>query len=88
MKLGGAATWLAASVALTPYAVCAVLCSVFVIGYAVALLRFVWSGSDGLDAMEHVLAMTANAIVGILTLTQVDSGRLPERGPDRTAPAG
>jgi hypothetical protein len=68
IKLGHGSTWAAVSVCVAPYAVCALLYTVFIIGYLAAVLRYVCSGEDGQRAMERLITVSANAVVTILTL--------------------
>jgi hypothetical protein len=71
IKLGGGNTWAAVAVGAAPYAVCALACSIFLIGYLTALARYVCSGPEGQEAMERLIVISANSVVGILTLTGV-----------------
>jgi hypothetical protein len=71
IKLGGGSTWVAATVAVAPYAVCLLAYSVFVLGYITAVVRYVRSGPEGQESMERLIAISANSVVGILTLTRV-----------------
>lgn len=72
LKLGGASTWVAVSVGLAPYVIWAALCVIFLIGYALAVIRYLCSDHDGQDAMTYLIATSANAVVSILTLTPID----------------
>jgi hypothetical protein len=76
IKLGGGNTWAAVAVGAAPYAVCTLACSIFLIGYLAALIRYVCSGPEGQESMERLIAISANSVVGILTLTCV---KLPSR---------
>lgn len=78
IKLGGGSTWAAAVVGAAPYAVCVLAYSVFLIGYMTALIRYICSGPEAQESMERLIAISANSIVGILTLTRVT---LPGRRP-------
>ena len=64
IKIGHGSTWAAVTVGVAPYAICAMLYVVFVIGYLAALTK---SGDQ--EAMERLITVSANAIVSILTLT-------------------
>jgi|SRR6266851_738134 len=68
IKLGHGSTWAAASVGTAPYAVCALLYSIFVIGYLAAVLRYLCADAAGQQAMERLITVSANAVVSILTL--------------------
>lgn len=76
IKLGGGDTWAAVAVGAAPYAVCTLAWSIFLIGYLTALIRYVCSGPEGQESMERLIAISANSVVGILTLTCV---KLPSR---------
>jgi ABC-type Na+ efflux pump permease subunit len=69
IKLGHGSTWAAVAVGTAPYAICAMLYIVFVIGYFAALVRFLCAKSGGQEAMERLITVSANAIVSILTLS-------------------
>src|ERR1039457_2441969 len=69
IKLGRGSTWAAAAVGLAPYAICALLFTVFVIGYLAALVRYLCAKPQEQAAMEHLITVSANAIISILTLT-------------------
>ena len=69
IKIGHGSTWAAVAVGVAPYAICAMLYVVFVIGYLAALTRYVCAKSGGQEAMERLITVSANAIVSILTLT-------------------
>jgi hypothetical protein len=75
VKLGHGSTWAAVSVGVAPYAVCALLYVVFVIGYLAAVLRFLCAGTEGQQAMARLIDVSADAVVSILTLSR--------RGPRR-----
>src|ERR1700722_10616461 len=81
IKLGRGSTPAAVAVGIAPYAVCALLFTVFVIGYLAALSRYLWAKPEEQPSMERLIVVSANAIVSILTLTL---GTLP----DRAAPPG
>jgi hypothetical protein len=81
IKLGHGSTWAAVAVGMAPYAICAFLYAVFVIGYLAALIRYLCVKSGEQVAMERLITLSANAIVAILTLTAI---RLPAQPP--TAP--
>jgi hypothetical protein len=74
IKIAHGSTWAAAVVGAAPYAICVLLCVVFVIGYLAALIRYMCAGPGGQEAMERLITVSANAIVSILTLTSI---RLP-----------
>lgn len=76
IKLGGGSTWAAVAVGAAPYAVCVLAYSVFLLGYLTALIRYVCSGPEAQESMERLIAISANSVVGILTLTRVT---LPDR---------
>ena len=69
IKIGHGSTWAAVAVGTAPYAICAMLYVVFVIGYLAALMRYMCAKSGGQEAMERLITVSANAIVSILTLT-------------------
>lgn len=69
IKIGHGSTWAAVAVGTAPYAICAMLYVLFVVGYLVALTRYMRAKSGGQEAMERLIAVSANAIVSILTLT-------------------
>jgi hypothetical protein len=69
IKLGHGSTWAAVAVGMAPYAICALLFTVFVIGYLAALIRYLWAKPEEQQAMERLITVSANAIVSILTLT-------------------
>jgi hypothetical protein len=75
IKLGGGSTWAATIVAAAPYAVYVLACLVFLLGYLTAVIRYVCSGEKGQEAMERLITISANAVVGILTLTRVPGPR-------------
>jgi hypothetical protein len=74
-KIGGVSTWVAVSVGLAPYVIWAALCVIFLIGYALAVIRYLCSGHDGQDAMTGLITTSTNAVVSILTLTPIDCTR-------------
>ena len=69
IKIGHGSTWAAVAVGTAPYAICAMLYVVFVVGYLAALMRYMCAKSGGQEAMERLITVSANAIVSILTLT-------------------
>jgi hypothetical protein len=69
IKLGRGSTWAAAAVGLAPYAICGLLLTVFVIGYLAALIRYLHARPAEQQAMERFIAVSANAIVSVMTLT-------------------
>jgi hypothetical protein len=69
IKLGHGSNWAAVGVGVAPYAICALLYSVFMIGYLAAVLRYLFSGPAGQQSMERLITVSANAIVSVLTLT-------------------
>jgi len=69
IKIGHGSTWAAFAVGIAPYAICAMLYVLFVIGYLAALMRYMCAKSGGQEAMERLITVSANAIVSILTLT-------------------
>src|SRR5579872_5303390 len=56
IKLGHGDTAAAVTVAVAPYAVCALLYTVFVVGYLGALVRYLCAGTAGQHAMERLIA--------------------------------
>ena len=76
IKIGHGSTWAAVPVGVAPYAICAMLYVVFVIGYLAALTK---SGDQ--EAMERLITVSANAIVSILTLTTT---KLPPQARQRS----
>lgn len=69
IKIGHGSTWAAVAVGIAPYAICVMLYLVFVIGYFAALTRYLYTKAGDQEAMERLIAVSANAIVSILTLT-------------------
>jgi glucose uptake protein GlcU len=69
IKLGRGSTLAAVAVSLAPYAVCALMLTVFMIGYLAALARYLWAQPEQQKAMERLIMVSANAVVSILTLT-------------------
>jgi hypothetical protein len=69
IKIGGGSTWAAVIVGTAPYAICSVLCLVFVLGYLAAVFRYLCAEVDGQEAMARLIRVSADAIVSILTLT-------------------
>jgi hypothetical protein len=67
IKLGHGSDWAAVAVGVAPYAVCALLYLVFGLGYLAAVLRFLCAGTAGQQAMERLIAISASAVVGIVT---------------------
>jgi hypothetical protein len=67
LKLGHGSATAALAVALAPYALWALLLSVFVVGYLAALARCIWRTGDQ-EAMERMIMVSACAVVSILTL--------------------
>ena len=51
------------------WTICALLFTVFVIGYLAALIRYLCAKPEEQQAMERLITVSANAIVSILTLT-------------------
>lgn len=78
IKLGHGGTAAAVTVAVAPYAVCALLYAVFVVGYLGALVRYLCAGTAGQQAMERLIATSANAVVAILTLSAIPLGHATE----------
>lgn len=85
IKLGRGSTSAAVAVSLAPYAVCALLVGVFMVGYLAALARFLRGRPGEHEAMERLIIVSASAVVSILTLTvpvlpaQVKSAARPPR---------
>jgi hypothetical protein len=69
IKLGQGSTLAAITVSLAPYAVFALMLTVFVFGYFAALARYLWAQPEQQKAMERLIILSANAVVSILTLT-------------------
>jgi len=69
IKLGKGSTLAAVAVGLAPYAVCALMLTVFVVGYLAAFARYLWAQPEQQKAMERLIMVSANAVVSILTLT-------------------
>jgi len=95
IKIGHGSTWAAVAVGTSPYAICAMLYGVFVVGCFAALVRYMCAKSGGQEAMERLIAVLANAIVSILTLTTTklppQTRQLPTPSPADTGliqPAG
>jgi hypothetical protein len=84
IKLGHGSTWGAAAVALAPYAICALLLTVFMIGCLAALIRYLCAKPDEQQAMERLITVSANAIVSILTLT---AATVPDQARQPSEPA-
>jgi hypothetical protein len=83
LKASGGSTWSAIVVATAPYAISALLCFLFAIGFLAAVGRYLCSNSDGQDAMERLIRLSANAVVSILTLAPVI---VPDRPSSSSAP--
>jgi hypothetical protein len=77
LKLGHGSTPAALAMALAPYALWALLLSVFVIGYIAALAQCLCRTRDQ-EAMERIIMVSACAVVSILTLT---APTIPARRP-------
>lgn len=75
IKIGQSSTIAAVGVALAPY----MIMGIFMIGYIPAVICYLCSGRDRQDAINHLIATSANAIVAILTLTPTHErpGRMP-----------
>jgi len=73
IKVGQGSTWAAVAVGLAPYAVCALLFTVFVIGYLAALIRCLCAKPEHQEMRERLITVSANAIVSIMTLTACTS---------------
>jgi hypothetical protein len=71
IKLGRGSTIAAVAVSLAPYGLLGLLFLVFAVGYLAALVRYLCAGSEGQEAMKCLMMISANAIVSILTLTQI-----------------
>lgn len=85
IKLGHGGTAAAVTVAVAPYAACALLYAVFVVGYLGALVRYLCAGTAGQQAMERLIATSANAVVAILTLSVVPLGHASDQEADAEA---
>jgi hypothetical protein len=81
IKLGHGSTWAAVAVGTAPYAICALLYVVFVVGYLAALIRYLCVKPGEQVAMERLITVSANTIVAILTLTAI---KLPPQLPTAT----
>jgi hypothetical protein len=84
IKLGHGSIWAAVAVGTAPYAICAMLYIVFVIGYFAALVRILCAKSGGQEAMERLITVSANAIVSILTLTTTKLPPQVRQPPERS----
>jgi hypothetical protein len=88
IKLGHGSTWAAVGVGVAPYAICALLYAVFVVGYLAAVLRYLCAGPAGQQAMERLITVSASAIVSVLTGRPPRSpGAGPARGFSYRGPA-
>ncbi len=70
IKLGGGSTWAAVAVGAAPYALCALIYSVFIIGSLAAAARYLFSDADCQEAMARLITVLEEAVVSILTLTR------------------
>lgn len=86
IKVGQGSTWAAVAVGIAPYAVCALLFTVFVIGYLAALIRCLCAKPEQQEIRERLITVSANAIVSIMTLTTCTSP-IPARQPAKAPPA-
>jgi hypothetical protein len=82
IKLGQGSTRAAVAVGMAPYAVCALLFSVFAVGHLAALIRCLCAKPAEQEAMERLITVSANAMVAILTLT---AATLPGRAEQPTS---
>jgi hypothetical protein len=78
IKLGGGSVWAAVVVGAAPCAVCMLPYSVFLIGYITVLIKWVCSGPKTQDSMERLIAISANSVVAILSLTRVSIPSRPK----------
>jgi hypothetical protein len=69
IKLGQGSTWAAVAVGVAPYALCALLFTVFVICSLGALIRCLCAKPEQQETRERLITVSANAIVSIMTLT-------------------
>lgn len=70
IKLGHGSTAAAVLVAVVPYSICLLLCSVFAIGYLTAVRRYLRAEAPEREAMERLIMISAEAIVSVLTLNK------------------
>ena len=73
IKIGQSSTIAAVGVALAPYMIMAALYAIFMIGYVPAVICYLCSGPDRQNAINHLIATSANAIVALLTLTPTNT---------------
>ncbi len=66
IKLGHGSNWAAITVGVAPYAICALLYSVFMIGYLAAVLRYLFTGPAGQQSMERLIQPTPAAVTSKL----------------------
>ena len=85
IKLGQGSTWAAVAVGMAPYAVCALLFTVFVIGHLAALIRCLCAKPEQQEIRERLITVSANAIVSIMTLTACTSP-VPAKQPAKSPP--
>jgi hypothetical protein len=86
IKVGQGSTWAAVAVGIAPYAVCALLFTVFVIGYLAALTRCLCAKPEQQEIRERLITVSANAIVSIMTLTACTSS-VPVKQSAKAPPA-
>jgi hypothetical protein len=84
VKLGHGSTTAALAVALAPYALWALLLSVFVVGYLAALARCIWRTGDQ-EAMERMIMVSACAVASAAP-EQLVAGADHEVGRDGAGP--
>jgi hypothetical protein len=83
IQLGGGSIWIAALVGTAPYALYMVPYSAFLIGYIAVVIRWV-CGPQTQESMERLILLSANAVVGLLTLTRVTSPQQSKSAEERT----
>lgn len=88
IKLGQGSTWAAVAVGMAPYAVCALLFTVFVIGYLAALIRCLCAKPEQQEIRERLITVSANAIVSIMTLTACTSPVLAKQPSNHRTDSG
>ena len=71
IKLAGGPTWAALTVGAGPYVIYAMLYLPFMLGFFAAIARCLCSHADTRQAMERLITVSANAVIAILTLTQL-----------------
>jgi hypothetical protein len=97
IKLEGGSVWVAAVVGAAPCAVFMLPYSAFVIGYVTVVAKWVCSGPKTPESMERLIAISANSVVAVLSLTRIpvpsrptatDETNVEQRGESTSTIAG